>query len=170
MMTESRKAARMLVCFGFILLIRAEFLSPRHKEQEKTTVQGFIRMDLLPLEASPMPPPLRNIFVPLRSGMTARLQPIPGEGDLPGDPLFPQAGVRPAVRIESSRPGVRYVGYIDSGRRIVGLILFQGEALAVVGGEFLTETVRVGNITPESIEIIDRDSEPKIYPLEGETP
>lgn len=170
MMIESKKAARMILCFGFVFLIRARFLSPCLKEQGKKAAPSFIRMDLLPREASSMKPPLRNIFVPLRSGMTARPQPLSGDDVLPGNPFFPQSVGRPAVRIETSGPAVRYVGYIDSGRKIVGLILFQGEALAVVGGEFLTDSIRVGNITPESIEIIDRDSEPKIYTLEGETP
>jgi len=169
-MIESINAARTILFFGFILFIGVETVTAQSEVRGEKPAQSFIRMDLLPTETSPMKPPLRNIFVPLRSGMTARDYPLPVGDAPPGDPFFPQPGARPADLLETTSLAVSYVGYIDSGQKIVGLILFQGEALTVVEGELLTDTLRVGAVTPENIEIFDRDSKPKIFSLEGETP
>jgi len=160
----------MALLAGFVLFCGKGVLSARPEVQEEKSIQSFIRMDQLPSDPSPLKPPLRNIFVPLRSGITARNYPAQA-GDVPsGSAFFPQPGDRSSFRLESSAPTVRYVGYIDSGTKIVGLVLFREEAMAVVEGELLTEDIRVGTITPDNIEIHVRDSESKLFSLEGETP
>lgn len=61
----------------------------------------------------------------------------------------------------------RYIGYIVFGEKIVALIIIDGNALAVEKGEMISEGVKVGEITPEEIEIMGPDSEKRKYSLEG---
>jgi hypothetical protein len=51
---------------------------------------------------------------------------------------------------------------------MVALIVFEGDALAVEKGEVISEGVKIGEITPEEIEIIGSDSQKRRYYLEGE--
>ena len=62
---------------------------------------------------------------------------------------------------------IRYIGYIVSDEKIVALIIFDGNTLAVEKGEMINKKVKVGKITPEEIEFIGPDSEKRKYSLEG---
>ena len=62
---------------------------------------------------------------------------------------------------------IRYIGYIVSDEKIVALIIFDGNALAVEKGEMINKKVKVGEITPEEIEFMGPDSEKRKYSLEG---
>jgi len=69
----------------------------------------------------------------------------------------------------SSLPvNIRYIGYVISADKMVALIVFEGNALAVERGELISEGVKIGKITPEEIEIVGSDSQKRRYYLEGE--
>ncbi len=61
---------------------------------------------------------------------------------------------------------IKYIGYVVSCEKIVALIIIDGNALAVEKGETISEGAKVGEITPEEIEIIGPDSEKRKYSLE----
>lgn len=63
---------------------------------------------------------------------------------------------------------IKYIGYIVSCEKIVALIIIDGNALAVEKGEIISEGAKVGEITPEEIEIMGPDSEKRKYSLERE--
>ena len=62
------------------------------------------------------------------------------------------------------------MGYVDSAktRKIIGLIVFQGQARAVVEGEVISEGIRIGKISREEIEVVMPDSSTRTFSLEGE--
>jgi len=63
---------------------------------------------------------------------------------------------------------LRYIGYVKSGQKIIALIFFEGEALAVEESEMISAGIRVGKVTSEEIELIDASSQKWKYSLEGE--
>ena len=52
----------------------------------------------------------------------------------------------------------------------MGLIVFEGEALAVVEGDLISDGFTVGRISPEEIEVLRPDSKPVMFSIEGEFP
>ncbi|MGB2845701.1 MAG: hypothetical protein WBC02_12675, partial [Candidatus Aminicenantaceae bacterium] len=77
----------------------------------------------------------------------------------------------PAFSREAPSPGqlqIRYVGYVISGEKVIALIIFRGNTLAVEKGEMISEGVKVGEITSAAIEIVSSNSEKRKFPLEGE--
>jgi hypothetical protein len=134
--------------------------------------QFTLRMDLLQLPEKEMAAPRRNIFAPQRGGgaRPADLssfesqQPVRGMTDeespvLPGEPV----PAPPVVTVN-----LRYIGYIESSRKMIALVVFEGQAVAVVEGEVVGEGVRIGKITREEVGLILPDSSTRAFPLEGE--
>ncbi len=64
---------------------------------------------------------------------------------------------------------LRYIGYIDTGERIVALIIYEGEAMAVEEGEMISEQFKVGKVTRDKLDIIGPGEEIKEFSLEGES-
>jgi hypothetical protein len=112
-----------------------------------------------------MGPPRRNIFSARRSEIrNTKVNPVVSEKDT-------QKLKDLITERISSRPlNIRYVGYINkiSGGKIVALIFFEENMLAVEEDEVIAEGVEVEKITPVEIEIIGPDSKKRKYPLEGE--
>jgi hypothetical protein len=133
------------------------------KISEEIMGKSLIRKDLLDEKTKNLNPPIRNIFSP-RKVRTSEAGLLPGEveGDLG------ETGTRPGEKGLDVMPNIRYIGYIESGHRIVALIIFEEEALAVEEGEMISQDVRVGKVTPEEIELIGPDSKKRKYSLEGE--
>jgi hypothetical protein len=156
-----------LVVFAVIFLhAQSQQETPKKEKARKTNLRvSFIRMDLLRMEKKPLPPAPRSIFTAGSSRYpsidTARLQEeierIEEEGE---------------VRREYSREylDLRYIGYVRSGKRIVALVIFQGEALAVAEGEMIAEGITVKKIGLEEIEVVGPDSKSSMFLLEGELP
>jgi Tfp pilus assembly protein PilP len=71
---------------------------------------------------------------------------------------------------ESLRMNVQYIGYVQSGNKVVALIILEGQTYAVESGDILETGVTIGKITPDDLEIIDSGSEPLRINLEGEEP
>jgi len=140
--------------------------SPKKKKSEKTNIRAsFIRMDLLRAEKKPLPPAARSIF-------TARRAAYP---DIDSPRLEEDIERKEeSGGIQREQPGefldLRYIGYIRSGTKIVALVIFQGEALAVVEGEMVAEGITVKNIGLEDIEVLGPDLKSSLFSLEGELP
>ena len=126
---------------------------------------SFIRMDLLRVEKKPLPPAPRSIFIAGRSRYpnidTARLQ--------EEIERIEEAG---GIQREHSEEylDLRYIGFVRSGQRMVALVIFQGEALAVAEGELIAEGITVKKIEVEEIEVVGPDSKSSTFLLEGELP
>lgn len=134
------------------------------KEKPKAkAIKSLIRKELLFAERKKLKPPRRNIFSPLSSEIREEGSPLLG---LP-QPLQ-QAGADSKDEVHSSSLNLRYIGYIDSGQRIVALIVFEGQALAVEEGEKISEQLQVGKISTKEIEIIGPGEAKTRYSLEGE--
>jgi len=137
---------------------------PKEKEQA-VALESYIRMDLLRAEKKPLPPPRRNIFNARETEIEEADDEFFGESETIEErtPVSPIEQKTPALDL-------RYIGYVRSGERMVALVIFQGEALAVAEGEQIEEGVTVSKILPEEIEVTGPDSEPSTFFLEGELP
>jgi hypothetical protein len=134
-------------------------------------------MDLL----EPRPPstaaPGRNIFAPQAAQPARPVSVAPGNPLTAGLPAggLGEAAVVPGAPSEAAAPPAfsidfRFIGYVDSPktRKIIGLVIFQGQARAVVEGEVISEGVRIGKIGREEIEVVLPDASTKTFSLEGE--
>ena len=137
------------------------------QEQEETG--SLIRKELLVPQNREFPPPGRNIFV-RRGGSPQPNEAIPSEG---GNFRTSGSGDSSPRQEEVSKDvafNLNYIGYVESGDKVVALVLWEGEAYAVESGDVLAAGVTVGDITPDDIEIIDSDSVSRRIKLEGERP
>lgn len=141
---------------------------PQKTDSVKGNADSFIRMDLLSSEKKPMSPPERNIFTVGSASVVGELSPKALEErmeEIRNSQNTPSQGEN-----SMSSLNLRYLGYVLSGRKIVGLIVFEGEALAVVEGDLITDGFTVGRISPEEIEVLGPDSKPVMFSIEGEFP
>lgn len=155
---------------GFLVLVGSG-------QQEKTSVQpqeakSLIRMDLLRGLRGEQHQVLRNIFspgsgVPAASASRASL-PSMERGSEEGGDFRPEEEAKIEAPSPVFRVNLRYIGRISSAHRQIGLIILDGQALAVAEGEVVSEGIRVGKITAEEIEVILPDSSSRKFPLEGE--
>lgn len=133
------------------------------KGSEESGRKSLIRKELLLREKRKLGPPRRNIFS-LRRSVSREIGTNPAK-------LHQNSQENPTLPGEGASPlplNIRYIGYIVSHENIVALIVFEGNALAVERGEVISEGVKVGEITPEEIEITGSDSQKRRYSLEGE--
>lgn len=153
---------------------------PDKKAAEEKPVPPIVRMDLLEKTPVETGPPKRNIFSP-RASMAGQTAPFvsPAGAAGPGSGVLPPAGLGGAAADQATAQppaapaftvDLRYVGFVNSQktRKIIGLVVFQGQARAVVEGEVLSEGIRIGKISKEEIEVIMPDSSTRTFSLEGE--
>jgi tetratricopeptide (TPR) repeat protein len=76
------------------------------------------------------------------------------------------AAIRSIDWASLSALNIRYIGYIVSSEKIIALIILDGNILAVEKGEMISKGVKIGEITPEVIEVLGPDLEKKKYFLE----
>lgn len=133
----------------------------------------LVRMDLLAAGPSETVPPGRNIFSPQPVQPVRAASAAPGMPAMPGLP--PAGAIVPEAQSETAAPPVagvdlRFIGYVDSPRtrKIIGLVIFQGQARAVVEGEVISEGVRVVKIGRGEIEVALPDGSTRTFSLEGE--
>lgn len=127
--------------------------------------KSLIRKDLLLREKLELGNPIRNIFT-LRRSVSREIQrnPVELQQSQQQDSNLPNK-----LGASSSLPAnIRYIGYVISDNKMVGLIVFEGNALAVERGELISDGVKIGKITTEEIEIVGSDSQKRRYYLEGE--
>jgi len=63
---------------------------------------------------------------------------------------------------------LRFIGFIESPRRLVALVIFEGQAIAVVKGDVVGEDIRIGKVTRQQVEVVLPDSSTRTFSLEGE--
>lgn len=136
------------------------------KGLEKGGEKSLIRKDLLLREKIELGNPARNIFTLKRLAGSREIErnPVKQQQNQQQNPTLPNK-----YEASSSLPvNIRYIGYVISDDKMVALIVFEGNALAVERGEVISEGVKIGKITPEEIEIVGSDSQRRRYYLEGE--
>ncbi len=144
---------------------------PSTKPTPPEETNSLLRMDLLRLPQEEMTPPLRNIFAPgtranppqdIALQQAQELAPDDQGGETSA--LTEGGTTAPPVMTVS----LRYIGFIESSVRMIALVVFEGQPIAVVEGEVVGEGIRVGKITREQVEIILPDSSTRLFSLEGE--
>ncbi len=138
--------------------------------------KSFVCMDLLFRAAKELVPPKRSIFSPSAEDEGEDVASIPaGPGKIPasGAPGRANPGTRsgktPANANEALPSlSLRYIGFVQSPKSIIGLALVQGQALAVQTGDIVADWYKVGSITPKSIELTGPDGVKMTFPLEGD--
>jgi len=144
---------------------------PESKSAAAREVISLLRKDLLQTREQAAAPPLRNIFAP-RSGSS-----LIGEVAPPGraqPEMAPEAMDESAAADETAEAppvisvDLRYIGFIESPRRLVALVIFEGQAIAVVKGDVVGEDIRIGKVTRQQVEVVLPDSSTRTFSLEGE--
>jgi hypothetical protein len=157
----------LIACFASLLLGWPQD-KPQKIESPKDSADSFIRMDLLTAEKKPVPPPGRNIFTVGSASAAEELSPEEIEERIAEAVNAQNTGSQGEKTLSSLN--LRYLGYVLSGRKIVGLIVFESEAMAVVEGDVITEGYTVGRISSENIEVAGPDSTSVMFTIEGEFP
>lgn len=130
----------------------------------------MIRKELLTLLDRTLIPPKRNIFTRQRARAIANeISSFEDSQTFQTPGLKKPMGQRETVT-EEARINVKYIGYVKSGKRVVALILFEGNTYAVESGDVLEMGLTIGDISPDGMEIIGKGSEPTRINLEGEKP
>jgi hypothetical protein len=165
------------VILGFFLLSSSVLLASgqakpaRAKKADPDMVQGrLLRMDLLERKDEPSTAAKRDPFVPgARFDLPAGTPMQQGIGGFrQGMPGFNREA-EPAAETPPEPPvNVRYVGFIRGREKFLALVLFNGQAMAVGGGESLGDVWKVVRVTPEEIEIQGPDGAGLKFALEGE--
>ena len=153
----------LLLSFGLALWAGAQ--TPQEKETEKKQIKSLIRKELLHKEKQKLGPSRRNVFSLRAPG---RVEPGRAPVNLEPNPQRVERERSPDEGAAGLPLLIRYIGHIKSDSKITGLIIFEGSALAVVKEEMIGEGVKIGEITPEYIEVIGPDSVRRKYTLEGE--
>lgn len=128
-------------------------------------IQGksLIRMDLLREKKEEPKSPKRNIFSP-RSRYSPEVEPSPE--------VVRKKLEEIVSKVEENSPEIllelTYIGYINSGHKIIALIIFEEETLAVEEGEMIGQDIKVGKVSPQKIEIVGPDSKTREFSLEGD--
>jgi hypothetical protein len=152
---------------------QAQAPQPAPKAPAAKEARSLLRKELLETKTKDSAPPLRNIFAP-SSGPSRAAQVAPQGRTQPQPVLDFEAADEPAAAEDSSQTppvitvDLRYIGFIQSPRRLVALVNFEGRAIAVVEGDVVGEGVRIGKVTPEEVEVILPDSSTRTFTLEGE--
>jgi len=156
---------------------------PKETAGEETRLPPLVRLDLLEKPPAQLGPPKRNIFSPRASGAGLPLVNLGAPRPTAiGSAVSPPAnigGALGATAAEGTVPSnqapaftidLRYVGFVESEKtgRIIGLVVFQGQARAVVEGEVISEGISIGRITRKEIAVNMPDSSTKTFSLEGE--
>lgn len=156
-----------VVCSAAFVFTSDQKKTPKPKSM-LDRANSFIRMDLLTEEKKPMSPPMRNIFTQKSAAVFEELSSEEMKEKI--DEAMSTTDSPAQIENTISSLNLRYLGYVLSGRKVVGLIVFRGEALAVVEGDLIAEGFTVGRISPDDIEVLGPDSEPMLFSLEGEFP
>lgn len=155
------------VVFGILCFLTGGLLlaGSVDKREAKTTElspgPSLIRKDLLVKPRPAEVRPRRNIFI---RGGGAAVEPgppakvAPPQAETPTDKAVP----------ESAGPVIRYIGFVTTARKIVGLVLVNGQALAVAEGDRVAGDYTVLKISPETLELAGPEGQTKTVSIKGE--
>jgi len=193
-----KKPDRFLTAAVLVLAALPAGLAAQKADPAAARPKRLVRVDLLtppPVESRPV---LRNVFSPGSDASPAagsvafpalsQQQGVPGAPGRPlpipapsrGAPAVAPAGeapVDPATGVPAPSaeapvyiPSLRYIGYVDFGRKLTALVIADGQPLAVEEKDELLPGYRVTSITAERIEIADPSGTKRSYLREGEQP
>lgn len=160
---------------GLVLAILPGPGNAQKAEPREAIPKRLVRFDLLTPPPAESRPVRRDVFSPASDSAAALASvglPVapaqPGSSGPPGAAAAnpPPSGGEPPVYI----PSIRYIGYVDFGRKITALVIAEGQPLAVDEKEELLPGYRVVAITAERIEIEDPSGTKRPYLREGEQP
>ena len=161
---RNKKFIASIITFCFLYLSFFSIAETNGSKQEpEEKVKSLVRKDLLQIKREDLGIPGRNIFTPQSRRMSEEF--VESFEISPG--LLEETFSK--VRNNSFSFDLRYIGYIDSGHKMVALIIFEEVATAVQKGEKISEHYTVGEITTDKIVIIGPSGEKKQIPLEGES-
>lgn len=165
----NRKFTAAVIVSGFFLLASGFPLSMEAVQDIKEEGRPLLRIDLLMSLEKEMKPPKRNIFSPEKStAMSGTSGSNPLENAATGEAI---SGGEPPSEMEKTPDlfiNMKYIGYVRTPLKIVGLIMYEGMAMAVYSGEMIAEGLQIGEITADNIEIIGPNSHRQKVPLEGD--
>ncbi len=159
----------LVLVFLFVLSVLYPGILPRDGKEKKQN--SLIMKELLMQPKKSLAPPKRNIFIKQRANSAANE--FSPSGDFQSSVQTSGQKISPDQEksaMEEARINVKYIGYVKSGKRVVALIILEGQIYAVESGDILEMGVTIGEITPDDMEIFDQGSEPKRITLEGEKP
>ncbi len=133
------------------------------EKKETEEAKSLIRKDLLIKKEDAPQRPRRNIFSP--RGTAVREEDV---ATLISPREIQEQEAMTDEETSFFDVSLRYIGYIDTGQRIVALIIFEGEAIAVEEGEMISEQFKVGEVTRDTLSIVGPGDEIKEFLLEGE--
>jgi hypothetical protein len=166
------KAWALVSTILFLIVLVCAEATQEAQEPSPQKIKGqasLVRKDLLQPTRKRLLPPRRNIFTRQRiipsgeEGGFSNADRMRSQSETPS-----QAGSKndnAEISID-----VKYIGYVNSEQRVIALIILSSETYAVESGDLLEGGIQIGEITPDDIEIIGPDSEPKKVKLEGEKP
>jgi len=158
------------VFFVFLCLVakgeKIEIKQDSKRIFEDVGGESLIRKDLLIGKKKKLSPPRRNIFSP-HAVIKTQAESLP-ETVKANQQTLSQLRESSEGYSEGTKPDLKYLGYVKSGQKIIALIIWEGEALAVIENEMISTEIRVGKVTSEEIELESASSQKWKYSLEGE--
>ncbi len=158
-----------LLC-GFVLVFICLVLGAE-KAKDVSTTDSHIRMDLLRKKMERPEKPARNLFIPgskVSSGLTVDRDAVPGRLKPTDQQTVGDTSLSASSQSQLQGLELQYIGYVCSGEKIVALVKYMNEAMAVEKDEWIDERFRVEKITRTEITILGPDSQPRVFSLEGE--
>ncbi|MFQ5721285.1 MAG: hypothetical protein ACE5GI_02175 [Candidatus Aminicenantales bacterium] len=164
---KANKAVSIFLIFLWMTALTTLAVDKETKEKilNSRPRQSLIHKELLRIKRKKPDLPQRNIFAPRFSKIKA---PQPGLDTPFNFQSIKEDRSSDNLAISSNPLDLRYIGYIDNGEKIVALIIFEGQAVAVQEGDKLNEKIKVGKITTREIEIIGPGHHRQQYSLQGE--
>lgn len=166
---RNRHSLFKVICFlmGLMFWEWTAFGIPQKETNKEFKHQNLVRKDLLSKKIVKLKPQERNIFKPDKRRKPSvmledvgLIQGIPQE-ELPTEKINKN-------KAASDSMSLRYIGYVGSLEKIVALVIFEDQALAVKKGDMVSESFKILNITRKEIEFAGRDSITRKVSLEGE--
>lgn len=158
------KTEKRLALFGILLLSAA---AAGFGQAAQPAAKRLLRMENLEPRNRPPAAAQRDIFSPAGYAPAAVSAPagraVPGRPGGAGEAVEPEEPTRPAFSL-------RFIGYSHNPKldRTVGLILLDGVARAVGGGDLLPNGLEIVRVTREQIEARKPDGEILTFSLEGD--
>jgi hypothetical protein len=155
MASRMKKAAAGLILGGALSLFAA---------QDAAAPTPLVRKDLLVFGSGEIAPPIRDIFRPKTTAVTAAVR-SPG-----GPAVKPAAGVPAPEAPPAFALNISYIGSIKSGGRTIALVLRSGQTLSVGEGDEIVPGYKVVGVTAEAIVVQGPNGERKTFARQGDRP
>jgi hypothetical protein len=163
-----KKAVTLLLASALVLCRATGTFGQIEKETTPNppAEKSLIRKDLLAPRSGDLPLPRRNIFSP--SEGSSKIVPPPVRNPVNPTPAAQAGGENNPIQ-EPSEAGLNlsYVGYVRSAKRMIALIVLDGQPDAVREGEMIRPGFKLVKITPRDIEVSGPDSKTQKFSLQG---